>query len=175
MTGGEGPCRLPEQQELAQSSVERIVSTLESIGASVSVVREARDALLELEAKVIEQQDRVKARSVELVDAREVMRRSLLAADTEPFWHSRITLDHVREVLAGLAATVTTRRTQLDEFVGDHEGRIGLHGLILVTLLALFTILRHRSLAWAETGPKVESVRTVLSRPISAATSCAPG
>jgi small-conductance mechanosensitive channel len=149
------------------SVVARIRDVRQTLRDARRSIEERRDELLALQARVAEEEKRVRAALDSLSEARSSFRSLLFLRDSRPLW-SAFRAEH-EEVAPALVETLAARWRALVRFADARRERLLVHLALAALALAGTLALRRRASEWRADDPRLEASAVVFERPVSAA------
>ena len=137
------------------------------IARTAESARERQGAIVQLQGRVAQLEQRLNANLERLDDARHKLVVQVFQADSAPIWSpSALEFLSVREILQRIGASQERDAETIREFCRDRARAIAFHGVLLVgMLIAMFAVRRRVRRRTDDEG--LEAVRAIFERPIS--------
>ena len=140
-----------------------------SIRETQTAANAQRETLLALLGRMSSMQSQVSEGFAQLDAAEQQMRRDLFTADAPALWKAVANLSQAETTAAAVRTGLARNRNLMRAFVHQQARPLALHGVVLLALLATTLSLSRRGQHVDTADDLSPGVRTVLTRPISAA------
>jgi small-conductance mechanosensitive channel len=158
-----------EAQELPEASVQRVETLLAIVDSAGARLRERRDVVLTLQARLANEGVLITTRLERLHEARRQAQLRILAADSPPLWKAFSRSGGLAAVASQVREGWRLRLSSLRQFVRASGDRIQIHAIVFVLMLVGILELRRRSRHWELDEETFGAASYVMSRPVSAA------
>jgi small-conductance mechanosensitive channel len=155
------------EAELPESLVAQVREILEAITRTERTINARRHELLDLQASVAEQRDRLRLLSEEIGREIDRRQRGLLRLDSPPIW--RVFTDTGQDSLViQVAEAVQRNLVVLERFVRTNARALLLHVVMFIFLIAIFFRLGRHARLWARSDESLRRTADLLQHPVSA-------
>ena len=160
---------LAQQSETPQEIIQRIKTVLSAIKQTQGDIEAQKGQILTLQSRVSKQEARVSEGLATITQARDQAVTHLLVKDNPPLWSAEMPIHMGPDLIEDSQISLATQFATLQGYLKQQKGRIMLHVILCLLLIALLYWTRRYMQPWVDEEPSLRRLILIFNRPVATA------